>query len=66
MMSVTNGLKLKLNWKCSNVRSYLQNFLKQPSTTHYHIGLKIFNQLVTEMNQASPGKGDVETNDSNG
>ena len=39
----------------------IMNFLKQPSTTHYHIGLKIFNQLVTEMNQASPGRGDIET-----
>jgi hypothetical protein len=33
----------------------IMNFLKQPSTTHYHVGLKIFNQLVTEMNQQSPG-----------
>ena len=38
-----------------------RNFLKQPSTTHYHIGLKIFNQLVTEMNQASPGRDNIET-----
>ena len=34
----------------------IMNFLKQPNTTHYHVGLKIFNQLVTEMNQQSPGK----------
>lgn len=33
----------------------IMNFLKQPSTTHYHVGLKIFNQLVTEMNQQTPG-----------
>ena len=33
----------------------VMNFLKQQNNTHYHIGLKIFNQLVTEMNQQSPG-----------
>ena len=33
----------------------VMNFLKQQNNTHYHIGLKIFNQLVMEMNQQSPG-----------
>ena len=33
----------------------VMNFLKQPSTAHYHVGLKIFNQLVTEMNQQTQG-----------
>ena len=33
----------------------VMNFLKQNNNAHYHIGLKIFNQLVTEMNQQSPG-----------
>jgi len=33
----------------------IMNFLTQPNSTHYHIGLKIFNNLVTEMNQQTPG-----------
>ena len=33
----------------------IMHFLKQPSTAHYHVGLKILNQLVSEMNQATPG-----------
>ncbi|KAJ1689252.1 hypothetical protein LUZ63_013407 [Rhynchospora breviuscula] len=31
------------------------NFLSQASSDHYAIGLKILNQLVSEMNQANPG-----------
>ncbi|KAF3327052.1 exportin-7 isoform X1 [Carex littledalei] len=31
------------------------NFLSQASSDHYAIGLKILNQLVSEMNQAIPG-----------
>ncbi|KAJ3676579.1 hypothetical protein LUZ60_003991 [Juncus effusus] len=31
------------------------NFLSQQSPEHYAIGLKILNQLVSEMNQANPG-----------
>ena len=33
----------------------IMDFLKQPSEAHYLIGLKIFNQLVAEMNQQTPG-----------
>jgi hypothetical protein len=33
----------------------MMDFLKQPSEAHYLVGLKIFNQLVSEMNQQTPG-----------
>lgn len=33
----------------------VMDFLKQPSEAHYLVGLKIYNQLVTEMNQQTPG-----------
>ena len=33
----------------------IMDFLKQPSEAHYLVGLKIFNQLVAEMNQQTPG-----------
>ncbi|GMP97976.1 hypothetical protein CsSME_00046028 [Camellia sinensis var. sinensis] len=31
------------------------NFLNQQATFHYAIGLKILNQLISEMNQPNPG-----------
>ena len=33
----------------------VMDFLKQPGEGHYLVGLKIFNQLVMEMNQQTPG-----------
>ena len=33
----------------------IMDFLKQPSEAHYLLGLKIFHQLVSEMNQQTPG-----------
>ena len=33
----------------------MMDFLKQPSEAHYLVGLKIFNQVVSEMNQQTPG-----------
>ena len=33
----------------------VMHFLEQPQATHYLVGLRIFNQLVSEMNRQSPG-----------
>jgi exportin-7 len=38
-----------------DVAAEVMKFLEQNNATHYHIGLKIFNQLVSEMNQQTPG-----------
>lgn len=35
---------------------HTQVFLEKGSPTHYMVGLKILNTLVTEMNNATPGR----------